>query len=145
MSDISGVSSLAFNTQDFDPNNEASVAITLSRFFDKIDTSNSGYITDQELSQAYSTVSPLPSPLSETSADAIFAQLDPNQTGRIPKDAFIEAMQQLAQQDASNDSDLTRKLAQHHGTHAHRAPPPDDDSQNQTSAWSMIGQILGKR
>ena len=138
MSDISGVSGIQL-PYGFDPNDQVSVSIQMSRIFDQIDTSNSGYITPAELNDAYMSRS-LPNPLNQTTTDAIFARFDPNNTGRISKEDFLRATQLLA--DAADHKQAERQ--HHHGGH-HHVNPTDADTQAQPSAWNLIGQLLSKK
>jgi hypothetical protein len=96
--DLSGVSTSA-NTQQIwsgaSPRLPASQK--MSNLFDQIDSSGSGSITQAQFDQAFQTLNP-PKDFKAAGADAIWAQLDPNNTGSVSKQDFISGMTAMMQQ-----------------------------------------------
>jgi hypothetical protein len=66
----------------------------MSNLFDSIDTSGSGSITQSQFEQAFQTKNP-PAVFQNQGAQAIFASLDPNGTGSVPKQDFVSTMSGL--------------------------------------------------
>lgn len=66
----------------------------MGNLFDNIDTSGSGAITKSQLAAAVQTQNPPPG-FKAMGADAIFAQLDPNNTGSVSKSDFVGGMTAL--------------------------------------------------
>ena len=62
-----------------------------SNVFDQIDTSGSGSITKSQFEQAFSSLK-MPASFRAQGADAIFAKLDPNNTGSVSKQDFVSGM-----------------------------------------------------
>src|SRR5579859_3315406 len=102
--------SAAFNWAA-DAADEASLDQDLGSAFDSIDRGATGVITQTEFEQAFASLD-LPSGIAAQGADAIFAQLDPNGTGRVLRDDFISGMDQLltaasSDTNASNSANTT--------------------------------------
>ncbi|MGD0023472.1 MAG: EF-hand domain-containing protein [Xanthobacteraceae bacterium] len=66
----------------------------MSLLFDKIDSSGSGSVTQQQLAQASQTLNP-PAVFKQQGASAIFSELDPNGTGSVSKQDFVSGMSKL--------------------------------------------------
>lgn len=77
----------------------------MSQLFDKIDTSGSGTITKAQFEQAFQTMNP-PGRFKSMGADAVWNQLDPNGTGSVSKQDFMNGMKNVMEQ----------LRAQHHGS-----------------------------
>lgn len=69
----------------------------MSKLFDKIDVSKSGSVTKDQLAQAMQTMK-APAAFKNMGVDAIFKQLDPNGTGSVSKQGFVQGMAQLMHQ-----------------------------------------------
>jgi len=80
----------------------------MAAVFDEIDTGSTGLITQTEFENAFSALD-LPANVLTAGPDAIFAQLDPNGTGRVLRDDFIAGMGALveAAQSAAAASNAT--------------------------------------
>lgn len=65
--------------------------------FSQIDTSGSGTITKAQFELAFNTLNP-PSGFKSMGADAVFAKLDPNNSGQVSKQDFKNGMLQLMSQ-----------------------------------------------
>ena len=79
----------------------------MSNLFDKIDSSSSGSINQAQFNLAFQTLNP-PNVFKAQGSTAIWSQLDPNGTGSISKQAFIDTMKQLM---VSLRSDPTKTTA----------------------------------
>jgi hypothetical protein len=66
----------------------------MTSLYNKIDASGSGSITQQQFTQAFQTFNP-PPVFQQQGASAIFAALDPNNTGSVSKQDFISGMTSL--------------------------------------------------
>ena len=69
----------------------------MSNLFDQIDTSGSGSITQAQFDQAFSSLNP-PKDFKAAGADAIWSQLDPNNTGSVSKQDFVNTMTSIMRQ-----------------------------------------------
>lgn len=65
--------------------------------FSQIDTSNSGIITKAQFELAFNTLNP-PAGFKSMGADAVFARLDPNNSGSVSKRDFKNGMLQIMAQ-----------------------------------------------
>lgn len=72
----------------------ASPAVKMTSLFGQIDAGNTDSITLGQFQQAFATLSP-PASFRAQGANAIFNQLDPNQTGSVSKPHFIRGMTAL--------------------------------------------------
>lgn len=79
----------------------------MSQLFDKIDTSGSGSITQSQFEAAFQTMNP-PAGIKSMGADAVFSQLDPNGTGKVSKQDFINGMKNVMEQ---------ARAQRHNGSH----------------------------
>jgi Ca2+-binding EF-hand superfamily protein len=66
----------------------------MSNLFSNIDTSNSGSINQAQFNQAFQTLNP-PAAFKNQGASAIWNSLDPNGTGSVSKQNFVDTMKQL--------------------------------------------------
>lgn len=66
----------------------------MSRLFDQIDSSGSGNISQAQFAQAFQSFDP-PAVFQQQGADAIFSTLDPNGTGTVGKQDFVNGMSRL--------------------------------------------------
>lgn len=103
----------------------------MSNLFDTIDTSQSGSISKAQFEQAFQSMNP-PVGFKSMGADAVFAKLDPNGTGSVSKQDFVDGMKKMMQQihhghhhkgNADNNSDSTSGSAQ-------TSPAPSSDDGN---------------
>jgi Ca2+-binding EF-hand superfamily protein len=69
----------------------------MANLFDKIDTSGSGTITKSQFLEAFKTMKPTAG-FRAMGADAVFRTLDPNNTGTVAKQNFVQGMTQLMAQ-----------------------------------------------
>jgi Ca2+-binding EF-hand superfamily protein len=67
----------------------------LSNLFDSNETAGSGAITRSQFDEAFQTKNP-PAVFQRQGADAIFAELDPNDTGSVSKQDFVSTITKLA-------------------------------------------------
>ena len=74
----------------------------MANLFQQIDTSGSGTITKAQFEQAFQTMNP-PGSIKSLGADAVFSKLDPNGTGSVSKQDFVNGM-----------SSMMLQLRQHH-------------------------------
>ena len=84
----------------------------MSSLFDKIDSSGTGSINQQQFAQAFQTLNP-PPVFQQQGAGAIFGALDPNNTGSVSKSDFVRGM-----------SGLMASLRAEGGSSAASAPSP---------------------
>jgi len=63
----------------------------MANLFDSIDASGSGTISQSQFAQAFQSLNPSPS-FQAAGADAIWKKLDPNGTGKVSKQDFIDTM-----------------------------------------------------
>ena len=66
----------------------------MTSLFDSIDTSGSGSINQTQFNQAFQTLNP-PAVFKAQGADAIWSSLDPNGTGNVSKQDFVNTMKDL--------------------------------------------------
>lgn len=66
----------------------------MSNLFQGIDAGNSGSITQAQFNQAFQSQNP-PAVFQAQGASAIWQQLDPNGTGSVSKQDFVNTMKQL--------------------------------------------------
>ena len=66
----------------------------MTNLYNKIDTSGEGVITQAQFNQAFQTQKP-PAVFQAQGAAAIWQQLDPNNTGSVSKQDFVNTMKQL--------------------------------------------------
>jgi Ca2+-binding EF-hand superfamily protein len=66
----------------------------MTNLFSSIDTTNSGSINQSQFNQAFSTMNP-PAAFKSQGAQAIWNQLDQNNTGSVSKQDFVGTMKQL--------------------------------------------------
>ena len=66
----------------------------MANLFQQIDTSNSGSISRAQFNQAFQTLNPPPA-IKAMGADAVFSKLDPNGTGSVSKQDFINEMRSM--------------------------------------------------
>jgi EF-hand domain pair len=69
----------------------------MSNLFEQIDTSGSGTITQAQFNQAFQTLNP-PGDFKAQGAAAVWAQLDPTNSGSVNKQDFVTAMTSLMKQ-----------------------------------------------
>ncbi|WP_237151635.1 EF-hand domain-containing protein [Oryzibacter oryziterrae] len=62
--------------------------------FDKLDTTDSGTVTKDQFTAAFSSLK-MPPSFRKAGADAVFSQLDPNNSGQVSKQAFVDGMMSL--------------------------------------------------
>ena len=85
----------------------------MSNLFDQIDTSGSGTITQSQFEQAFQAKNPS-APAS--AADAVWSKLDPNGTGQVSKQGFVDGMTTMMKQ----------MRGAHHHHHAAEGPAAPD-------------------
>src|ERR1039458_514702 len=66
----------------------------MSSLFNSIDTSGAGTINQAQFNQAFQTLNP-PAVFQAQGADAIWSSLDPNGTGNVSKQDFVNTMKDL--------------------------------------------------
>ncbi len=66
----------------------------MTNLFAKIDTANTGNISQAQFTQAFQTMNP-PGVFVKQGSNAIWTQLDPNGTGSVSKQNFVGTMKQL--------------------------------------------------
>lgn len=69
----------------------------MAALFDKVDTSGIGTMTKSQFDHAFQTANP-PKGFQKLGADAIWAKLDPNETGSVSKQDFVSTMTALMSQ-----------------------------------------------
>ena len=69
----------------------------MSNLFDQIDASGSGTISQSQFNQAFQTLNP-PRDFQAQGAPAVWAQLDPTNSGSVNKQDFISAMTGMMKQ-----------------------------------------------
>jgi hypothetical protein len=69
----------------------------MSGLFDQIDSSGSGSITQSQFDQAFQTQNP-PKDFQSAGANAVWSQLDPNNTGSVSKPDFVSGMTAIMRQ-----------------------------------------------
>ncbi len=69
----------------------------MSNLFDQIDTTGSGTITKAQFEQAFQKLNP-PGSFQAAGADAVWSKLDPNGTGSVSKQDFVNGMTTLMKQ-----------------------------------------------
>jgi hypothetical protein len=79
----------------------------MSNLFDQIVTNGSGSMTEAQFMQAFQSMNP-PQNSNAQGAAAVWAQLDPNNTGQVSKQDFINGMTALMKQ---------MRTGHHHGGH----------------------------
>jgi Ca2+-binding EF-hand superfamily protein len=65
--------------------------------FSQLTTPGSGVVTRDQFTQAFSSLN-APASFKSLGASAIFSSLDPNNTGAVSRQAFIQGLQQLSTQ-----------------------------------------------
>ena len=69
----------------------------MSNLFDQIDTTGSGTITKSQFEQAFQNMNP-PGSFQAAGADAVWSKLDPNGTGSVSKQDFVNGMTTMMKQ-----------------------------------------------
>lgn len=69
----------------------------MSNLFDKIDTGDTGSITKDQFEQAFQSMNP-PGTFKSQGADAVWAKLDPQGTGQVSKQDFVNGMASMQKQ-----------------------------------------------
>jgi len=95
----------------------------MADLFQQIDTSNSGSITKAQFEQAFQTLNPPPA-IKSMGADAIFSKLDPNGTGSVSKQDFINGM---------------KPMVTHHRHHQDTSSAPPQTLANSLSGLNALG------
>lgn len=103
-------------------NISSSVSSWTSTLFSQLDSSNKGYISESDLSSAFSTLS---STDSESSASNLFSTMDSDQDGKVTKDELASTLQSLADQ-LNSQYDASR-MASAMGQGMPPPPPPPAD------------------
>lgn len=101
----------------------------MANLFAQIDTGNSGSITKAQFDQAFGTLNP-PSGFKSMGADAVFAKLDPNGTGSVSKQDFVNGMIQMMSQ-----------IRQQHHNHESVAQTPAP-AQTVDASLNNLNQLL---
>jgi Ca2+-binding EF-hand superfamily protein len=66
----------------------------MSNLYNQVDTGGTGSITQSQFNQAFQTLNP-PAPFKAAGASAVWNALDPNGTGQVPRQDFINGMKNL--------------------------------------------------
>ncbi len=69
----------------------------MSNVFASVTTPGSGVITQSQFNTAFNTMNP-PAAFQQMGANAVFANLDPNGTGSVSRQNFIQGMTSLISQ-----------------------------------------------
>jgi len=101
-----------------------SVSSWTSALFSQLDTSNKGYISESDLSTAFSSLYSTSSDTS-SSASKLFSSMDSNQDGKVTKDELASTLQSLADQ-LNTQYDASR-MASAMGQGMPPPPPPPGD------------------
>lgn len=96
-----------------------------STLFSQLDTSNKGYISESDLSSAFSTLNTTSSD-SSSSASSLFTAMDGNSDGKITQDELANTLQSLVDQ-LNSQYDASR-MASAMGGGMPPPPPPQSDS-----------------
>ena len=107
----------------------SSYSSAASYLFSKIDTSNKGYINEEDLVSAFSSLTST----SDTSASDVFSQLDSDSDGKITESEFSSALEAL-----NNQYDAWRMQS------AMMPPPPppaDDEGFTEEELTSQLEEI----
>lgn len=99
----------------------------MTNLFNKIDTGGAGVITQAQFNQAFQAMNP-PGPFKAAGADAIWKALDPNGTGQVSQQDFVNVMKNLMAQ-----------LRQHHHHHHHDAQAA---AQTSAAATQTLNTLL---
>ena len=99
----------------------------MSNLFGQIDSTGSGTITQSQFDQAFQTMNP-PGSFQAAGADAVWSKLDPNGTGSVSKQDFVNGM--------------TGMMKQLRGHHHHQASS-SAGAQSLTQSTSLLGALGG--
>lgn len=105
----------------------SSVSSWTSALFSQLDTSNKGYISQSDLSTAFSTLNSTGSD-SSSSASKLFSSMDSDNDGKITKDELASTLQSLADQ-LNSQYDASR-MASAMGQGMPPPPPPADSAES---------------
>lgn len=105
-----------------------SVSSWTSTLFSQLDTSNKGYISESDLSSAFSLLDSNASDAS-TSASKLFSSLDNNNNGKVTEDELASTLQALSDQ-LNSQYDASRMAS----AMGHGMPPPPPAEGNQDDA-----------
>lgn len=105
-------------------NISSSVSSWASTLFSQLDSSNKGYISENDLSTAFSTLSSTSNDSSDA-ASKLFDSMDSDQDGKITKDELASTLQSLADQ-LNGQYDASRMASAM--SHGMPPPPPPADS-----------------
>jgi hypothetical protein len=105
----------------------------MSNLFDRIDTGNSGSITKAQFEQAFQTMNP-PKGFQKMGADALWAKLDPSNSGSVSKDNFTSTM-----------TDVMAQIRQNHGQHHHANANVQTPAQTVSSSLNQLNALPGSR
>lgn len=94
----------------------------MANLFDKIDTNGTGTISQDQFNQAFQSMNP-PKGFKSMGTEQLWNQLDPNHTGSVSKQDFVNTMTQLR--------------TQMHGKHHHHVANTADTSTQQTPAQTI--------
>jgi len=82
----------------------------MSNLFDSIDTGGAGSINQSQFDQAFQTLNP-PAAFAAQGANAIWNSLDPNGTGSVSKQDFVNTMKDLMAQLRADPSGSSSPVA----------------------------------
>lgn len=107
----------------------SSVSSWASTLFSQLDSSNKGYISESDLSSAFSLLDSSGSD-SSSSASKVFSSLDSNNDGKVTKDELTSSLEALSAQ-LNSQYDASR-MASAMGNGMPPPPPPSDSNNNDT-------------
>ena len=107
----------------------SSVSSWASTLFSQLDSSNKGYISESDLSSAFSLLDTSGSD-SSSSASKVFSSLDSNNDGKVTKDELTSSLEALSAQ-LNSQYDASR-MASAMGNGMPPPPPPSDSDNNDT-------------
>ena len=114
----------------------SSVSSWASSLFSKLDTSNKGYLSQSDLSSAFSQLGSADS-TSSSSAEEVFNSLDSNKDGKITEDELSAKLQSLADELNSQYDSSRMAGAMSGGTRPPRPPGNDDEGLTEDQLTSI--------
>jgi len=119
----------------------SSVSSWASTLFSQLDSSNKGYISESDLSSAFSLLDSSGSD-SSSSASKVFSSLDSNNDGKVTKDELTSTLEALSAQLNSQYDASRMASAMGNGT---PPPPPHSDSDNNDTGLTkdQLSSIAG--
>jgi Ca2+-binding EF-hand superfamily protein len=110
VTNVAGVTAPGMSAMVSGASTRASPQQKMTKLFNQIDSSGSGSITQAQFTQAFQTMNP-PGVFKAAGSSAVWNYLDPNNTGQVSQQTFVNGMKQLMVQLRQPSSGATASAA----------------------------------